>query len=195
MHRSNACQAEEKIAMSRALKALFVLTVVSLGVWGCNRGSGNRAAQLERVRSLETRCAKLEQDYRTVARARDQARQQRELLEAETAQLKKDLEAQTLLARDRDQLSKQLKDTLADREELKRAIRLATTEREELQAQIASRVGERDSLQIRCERMRKGLQTLLAQDDVPAAQPNGPATILPAATAETAADPVGDSEE
>ena len=42
-----------------------------------------------------------------------------------------------------------------------------TNEREDLRQQIATRVSERDALQGRCERLRKGLQNLLTQDDVP----------------------------
>ncbi len=50
------------------------------------------------------------------------------------------------------------------------------TERDSLRQQIATRTNERDNLKVRCERMKKGLQELLGQDDA----------LLPAPAAPTA---------
>jgi hypothetical protein len=107
--------------MTRGSKALIVLIVASLGVWGCARGPANQqSVQAERIKALEAKCGKLEEDYRSAAAARDQAR--RRLATAE--------EERDLAAKERDQ-----------------------------------RTGERDLLQSRCERLRKGLQNLIGQDD------------------------------
>jgi chromosome segregation ATPase len=117
--------------MTRGGKVLSVMLVVLLGLWGCARGPSSQA---ERLRSLETKCSKLEDDYRSVASARDQARKQLAALEAERTRLKKDL---------------------ADKEK----------EGNDLLQQVTTCTSERDNLQLRCNRMKKGLQDLLGQDD------------------------------
>jgi seryl-tRNA synthetase len=53
--------------------AAFVSVVAA---WGCSQETANRAALMERVRALETKSAKLEDDLRGVIVARDQARDQ-----------------------------------------------------------------------------------------------------------------------
>ena len=57
------------------------------------------------------------------------------------------------------------------------AAKLVAKERDDLRTQLDARTGERDTLQTRCEKMKKGLQTLLGQDDALAA-PNHPATAV-----------------
>jgi TolA-binding protein len=123
--------------MTRNGKMLSVMLVVFLGIWGCARAPVGASGQAERLRSLETKCSKLEDDYRSVATARDQARKQVAALEGERARLQKDLaEKQAILQ-----------------------------ERDELKQQIAARTNERDNLQQRCDRIKKGLQSLIGQDD------------------------------
>jgi chromosome segregation ATPase len=129
--------------MNRNGKSVIVLLVAAVGLWGCSQGPGQSAVQAERIKALETKCAKLEDDYKTAAAARDQARKKITTLEEERAQideqtiaLQKEIETGKLLAKER--------------------------------------TNERDMLQGRCEKMKKGLQTLLGQDDALAA-PAGPA--------------------
>ena len=55
--------------------------------------------------------------------------------------------------------------------------KLVAKERDDLRQQIDSRTGERDQLQARCDKLKKGLQTLLGQDDALSA-PVRPATPL-----------------
>jgi chromosome segregation ATPase len=117
--------------MTRGGKSLSVMLVAMLGLWGCARGP---VGQAERIRSLETKCSKLEDDYRSVASARDQARKQVAALEAERARLKQEL---------------------ADKQ----------AERDSLRQQVSVRTNERDNLKLRCDRLKKGLQDLLGQDD------------------------------
>ncbi len=128
--------------MTRSGKALSVMLVALVGLWGCARGPVGQSAQAERIRSLESKCARLEDDYRAVASARDQARKQLATLETEKATL------------------------LTEKQSV-------VKERDSLRQQIATRTNERDNLKVRCERMKKGLQELLGQDDallpVPAA--------------------------
>jgi chromosome segregation ATPase len=166
--------------MTRASKILILTVVVGLGLWGCARGPANRASNLERVRALEGRCAKLEQDYRTAATARDEARRQATGLEEETARLQKELKGKVALQRERDALRRQLQTATSEREELRGQLAQTTGERDDLRQQLTRAVTQRDNLQLRHDRVRKGLQALLAQDDTipaptPATAANGPA--------------------
>jgi hypothetical protein len=132
--------------MTRANKALIVVVVAALGLWGCAKGPGNQsAAQAERIRALEGKCARFEEDYRAVAAARDQARKRLASAEEERARMQKELELHKKVA----------------------------AERDELRQQVRVRAGERDALQLRCDRLKKGLQELLGQDDalLPGANP------------------------
>jgi TolA-binding protein len=135
--------------MNRASKALIVVAVAALGIWGCAQGPANsHAAQAERLRALEGKCGKLEEDYRAVAGARDQFRKRVATLEEERGKLQQELAVQNALLQERD----------------------------ELRRQVASRTGERDALQARCDRMKKGLQSLLGQDDAAAPASTPPVT-------------------
>jgi TolA-binding protein len=133
--------------MTRSGKALSVMLVALVGLWGCARGPVGLSAQAERIRSLETKCARLEDDYRAVAAARDQARKQLAALESEKAKLQRDL---------------------ADKEAIAK-------ERDSLRQQISTRTSERDNLKLRCDRLKKGLQELLGQDDALLPAPAAPA--------------------
>jgi chromosome segregation ATPase len=130
--------------MKRVLKSLTVVLVAALGVWGCAQGPNNPPAG-DRVRALEARCAKLEEDYRAAAAARDQARKQTAALEEERARL--------------EQTEAEL------RKELEK-IRALVQEREELRQQVALRTKERDKLQDRCERLKATLRAALEDEPV-----------------------------
>lgn len=119
------------------LKILAVVLVVSLGIWGCARKPAEQASH-ERVRTLEGRCVKLEQDYRTVAQARDRARKELGALEEETTRLQRDV---------------------ADRAAL-------IKERDELRRQLSTKTTERDNLVTRYEKLRKSLQAIV-NDETP----------------------------
>ena len=59
--------------------------------------------------------------------------------------------------------------------------KLVAKERDELRQQMDQRTGERDQLQTRCDKLKKGLQTLLGQDDaMTPARPGNPVTAAPA---------------
>jgi hypothetical protein len=138
--------------MNRASKALIVVVVAMLGIWGCAQGPANsHAPQAERLRSLEGKCVKLEEDYRAVAGARDQFRKRVSTLEEERGKLHQELAVQNAILQERD----------------------------ELRRLIVTRTSERDALQTRCDRLKKGLQSLLGQDD--AAAPTSPAPVTSAA--------------
>lgn len=164
--------------MSRASKVMVMVVVVALGVWGCARKPANRG-QAERVKALEGRCVQLEQDYRTVAGARDQARKQAQSREEENARLRKEVAQKNALVKERDELLRRVKAGQGEREQLKRQLTLTAGEREELRQQLGARTHERDTLQGRCERLRTGLQTLLTQDESPFPPQAPPVTTAP----------------
>jgi outer membrane protein TolC len=118
--------------------------VAALGLWGCSQGSATHTAQADRVHTLETKCSKLEDDYKAVAAARDLARKRVATLEEEHARLEEQ----------RVQMQKELDEGKA-----------IVKERDELRQEMDLRTTERDTLQGRCDRLKKGLQTLLGQDD------------------------------
>src|SRR2546421_538103 len=94
--------------MNRAYQAIVVLFVAIVGIWGCSQGPANRAALAERVKILETKCARLEDDLRNVASARDQARHR---AEEQIEQLK-------LATGDRDELKTQLQMRTGERDQV-----------------------------------------------------------------------------
>jgi outer membrane murein-binding lipoprotein Lpp len=124
------------------VRGKFLSIAIVLGalcVWGCNQS--NNPGQAERIRALEAKVSKLEDDYRAAATVRDQARKKAAALEEERAQLQKDLEVQ------------------------QEAAKLVLKERDELRQIVEARTNERDVLLSRCERLKKGLQNLLGQDE------------------------------
>jgi hypothetical protein len=126
------------------------MLVAALGVWGCAKGPASHyASQAERIRALEGKCTKLEEDYRAVASARDQARRKAAALEEDAARLQKELALHQAVVKERDGLKKA----------------------------VDARTNERDVLQLRCERLKKGLQNLLGQDDAMGSPPGAPVTV------------------
>jgi septal ring factor EnvC (AmiA/AmiB activator) len=89
--------------MNRNTRAIAILSVSLLGLWGCAQGP-TATAQAERIKSLETKIARLETDYKAAAAARDQLRQQ--LTDAEA------------VAKERDDLKAQLKVRTGERDQV-----------------------------------------------------------------------------
>jgi outer membrane murein-binding lipoprotein Lpp len=117
---------------------LIVAVLACVGVWGCAQGQAKKSASTEeRVRALETRCAKLEQDYKAVSLARDQAHKRIAALETEKTELQAEVEKG----------------------------RLAALERDDLKVLVSSRTAERDAYQTQFEELRKGIRTLLGRAD------------------------------
>jgi len=141
--------------MNHRYNALAVLIVASVGLWGCAQGPANGPGSIERIRALESKNAKLEDDFRSAAAARDLLK--RKLASAE---------------QQRDQLGQQLDQFQA-----------VTKERDELRQQLTARTTERDALQAQFEQFRKGIRGLLGQAEAgagPLAQPVTSAMETPA---------------
>jgi uncharacterized coiled-coil DUF342 family protein len=128
--------------MTRSGKMLTVIVVSALGLWGCAQGGNSENAR--QVQQLENECARLKEDYRAVAGARDRLRQQVTELEAERSRLQKELASQKALAQEREAL---------------------TRERDELVQQVSARTTERDAAQGQLDQVRKGLRSLLGQTE------------------------------
>jgi TolA-binding protein len=131
--------------MTRANKALAVLMVAALGLWGCAQGPSNGPGSAERIKSLENKCNKLDEDYRAVAAVRDQLRAKLNDVEEQRTKLRKELDVQLALLKDH----------------------------ENIKAQLTARTQERDNLQNQFEVFRKGIRNLLGQAE--AALPAAPA--------------------
>jgi septal ring factor EnvC (AmiA/AmiB activator) len=129
--------------MTRVDKVLVVLVVASLGAWGCAQKSNNGAATVERVRALETKLAKLEDDFKASVAVRDQLRKKLTSVEEERGHLAQQVEQ----------------------------LQAVVKERDELRQQLAARTGERDAVQTQFDQFRKGIKTLLGQAEPATAQP------------------------
>src|ERR1700688_4428833 len=126
--------------MTRSSKALTILLVAVLGAWGCAKAPApSSTAHLERLRALESKCVKLEDDCRAASTARDQMRKHMNSLEAENVRLGK------------------LRLALVAELDQKKAI---AQERDQLRQVVEARTTERDVLLQRCARLKKGLQTI-----------------------------------
>jgi chromosome segregation ATPase len=105
--------------MTSGKKALLILMLTTLlGLWGCTQGSSSTSASA-RLRELEARSARLEDDYKTAAAARDQARKKVTLLEEQRAQ---QLEQLQKVAKERDELRTQLTTRAAERDALQASL-------------------------------------------------------------------------
>ncbi len=121
--------------MSRADHALILLTLSVVGIWGCAQNQTPGPSTAERLKALEVKNAKLEDDFKAVASTRDQLRKR--LASAEETQ--QQLQAQL------DELQKLSK------------------ERDALREQLAARTAERDNLTGQLVHFRKGLKDLIGE--------------------------------
>ena len=135
--------------MTRYHKALGVLLVALFGALGMWRGPATQSiANGDRVKALETKTAKLEEELKSALAFKEQLRTQ--LAEAADSQVRLQQEVE------------QLQSVVKDRDELKRDLRARTT--------------ERDHLQVQYESFRKNIKDLLGQAETSLhndAKPNG----------------------
>jgi septal ring factor EnvC (AmiA/AmiB activator) len=122
--------------MSLGKKFLIILVAGSLGIWGCAQ---NQSANAERIRALENKIARLEEDFKASVAVREQLRKRLTAVEEE----------RTLLAQQVEQLQ------------------IVVKERDDLKVQLTQRTNERDTAQAQFDTLRKGLKTLLGQIEAP----------------------------
>jgi uncharacterized coiled-coil DUF342 family protein len=141
--------------MNRVTTTLAFLTVATLGIWGCAQGPTGAKADAERIKALEAKNARLEDDYRAVTASRDQLRKKLAASEQQQVQLRAEIEHLQSVAQERDQL----------------------------QQQVKLRTNERDSVQVQFEEFRKGIRSLLGQAEAAVSQPNSQPVTSAAVTA------------
>lgn len=172
--------------LSGVVKILIVTLIVCLGLWGCARKPGPSSASNERMRGLETRCQKLEQDYRSVALSRDVVRKELAALEEEALRLQKEVTERT---KERDQLRTRVQASETQRQDLHKVLVERTNERDDLKQQVTQRSNERDVLANRYDKLRKGVQQLMNDDEGPVPTP----TVVPTPGAVSTAATLGGS--
>jgi septal ring factor EnvC (AmiA/AmiB activator) len=135
---------------SRRVAGALVVTV--LGLWGCSQAPSNAGstAQAEKLKAVEAKLARLEDDFRAAASARDQLH--KKLLAAE--------EARTALQAQSDRQARELK----AKDELIRV-------RDE---QLTARTAERDQVTGQYKSFRDGLRELLARAEEKPESPTVP---------------------
>jgi septal ring factor EnvC (AmiA/AmiB activator) len=108
--------------MSRSHQIVGIAIVALCGIWGCSQApsADSTSATAEKLKSVETKLARLEEDFRAAASARDQLSQKlhaaenaRTALQADVAKLARDMKAKDELIQtrtaERDQALNQLK--------------------------------------------------------------------------------------
>lgn len=101
--------------MHKASTALLVFLAASLlGVWGCSHQQST--ATNAKIRELENRYAKLEEDYRVVAAANDVHRKKLTQLETQRVALAQQVEELQGVVKERDDLKQQLTERTRQRD-------------------------------------------------------------------------------
>jgi predicted nucleic acid-binding Zn-ribbon protein len=136
--------------MTRIHQMILVTALTVVGVWGCARPAPPAAAA-DKLKQLESRVAKLENDLRSAMADRDAARTK--LADAET-------EHRAQVA----ELQRQVQNWSARAADLEK-------ERDEVQARLTARTTERDQVQTQFDTFRKSIKDLLGQTEATIAAP------------------------
>ena len=128
---------------------LVIMLGSSLGLWGCSNQKNN--AYHNKVRDLEVRYGKLEEDYRGALAASDLTRRKLGQLESQRQELVQQVE--------------ELKTVIAERDELKK--------------QVGQRVVERDNAQAQLMQFGRDLQGLLGRVEAATAGYSGTVQATP----------------
>lgn len=130
--------------MTSTQKLLAVALLATVGIWGCAQGPNGSA---ERIKALETKVSRLEDDFKTAAAARDQYKKKLSSAEETIAQLRQEVDA----------------------------LQIVVKERDELKVLLKTRTSERDQVAVQFDGFRKNLRELLGQMDAATAKPQTPA--------------------
>ncbi len=133
-----------------------VLVLCATGLWGC--GQQKSGVFSAKIRELEVRYAKLEEDFRTLQLASEQTRKRLNAAEAQRAALEQ------------------------DKADLAKKVESVTGDREALRKQMAQRIAERDAAQANLTQFNKDLQALASRVEAALNENSGnPSTaIIPA---------------
>jgi septal ring factor EnvC (AmiA/AmiB activator) len=155
------CQ-QQRDPLPILVKVGVFFLVLGLGLWGCARKPGDVGSGSDRAIGMSARVQKLEQDYRTVADARDKVRREMIALEEENARLQRELAEKE---KERERLVVELNTTQTELAKTKTQLGQRTTERDDLAVQVRQQNELRELALGRVDKMRKGLQELLTRDD------------------------------
>ncbi len=137
---------------------LAMILFLSAGLYGCTQQHGAAGVKM---RDMESRYAKLEEDYRAVAATGEANRKKLMRAEAEKTELAKEVE--------------ELRPAVQERDDLRK-------ERDELRKQLIARTGERDTVQAQLTQFRQDLQALVGRVDAVLTTSSGsadPVTAVP----------------
>jgi FtsZ-binding cell division protein ZapB len=126
---------QEQTTMIREHRALIFMVAAALGIWGCAKVNPTASREAERLKFLEARVTKLEDDFRTAAAARDLWKQKTETVEKERNMLQRQIPP---LVRERDDLKSQLAARLTERDNLQ-------AQYERFRKEIRSLLGQADA--------------------------------------------------
>lgn len=138
--------------MSKANPIMIALMIctMSMGLWGCTQQK--TGAFSTKIREMEARYTKLEEDYRAIVVASEQGRKKVAVAEAKLSEL----EAQHA------DLSKEvesLRPIVAERDDLRRQLQTRTNERDAVQSQFLQFSRDLQSLAGRFEAAASALQS------------------------------------
>ena len=103
--------------MSRHRKAIGVFLVAMFGLWGCARGpSATTNANNDKIKALEVKGAKLEEDLKSTLAAKDQLRKKLGDAEDAQAQMQKQIDRLLVVEKERNELLAQLKTRTSERD-------------------------------------------------------------------------------
>jgi uncharacterized coiled-coil DUF342 family protein len=123
------------IAMKRIVLCSIVATFALTGAWGCSQGPNSRAALIERVKMLEEKNARIEDELRAMIGSRDNARQ---LL----AKAEEHIQKLQVVMKERDELRLQLKLRVNERDQL-------SGQYEQFRSHLKELVGQADAAVLR----------------------------------------------
>lgn len=78
--------------MSRSHQAIAVLLVALFGLWGCSKAPTDGGISAEKLKAVETKLAKLEDDFRAASSARDQLRKKLSAAEENQVELQSQID-------------------------------------------------------------------------------------------------------
>ena len=140
--------------MTPSNRALALLAVAAMGLWGCTQGPTNRANTYDRIKAVESKCAQLDEDLQA-------ASQKLAAVEEERTRIQQELEAEQQAA-------------AKERADLKQQLHARTTEGTDLKQQLQTRTTERDAISAQFESFRNGIRDLLGQADTAASPSSSP---------------------
>ena len=128
---------------------LVVMLFSTLGLWGI--AQQKNGAYASRLRDLEARHVKIEEDQKAFAQQGDKNQRRIATLEVEKAELTQAVE--------------ELKVVVVERDQLKKQLTVRTSERNDLRAQLDKRTQERDTRSQELKQFTQELQALLGRMD------------------------------